>query len=164
MQRMMIVSAVCVLLAGCDYTVPLVKTSNTPIDAAVVGLWQRSGEGNKIESLLVLPLSKQEYMVVFPAGSKDAMFARGCLWRNEGATLVQLDWFGTAHGKLPEDNRTFQYATYTVDADTLSFRLLNPEVVAKDITSFDALINAIAANKDNPKLFREKMVFQKVKK
>ena len=163
MKSMMIVSVVCALLMGCDYTVPLVKTANTSIDAAVVGQWQRTGEDNKIESLLVLPLSKQEYLIVFPAGSKDAMFARGCLWRNDGTTLVQLDWFGTAQGKLPEDNRTFQYAAYTVDPGTLTFRLLNPEVVAKDITSSDALVKAIVANKDNPELYRKRMVFQKVK-
>lgn len=163
MKRMMIVSAVCLLLASCDYTVPLVKTANIPIDPALVGQWQRTGEDNKIESLLVLPLSKQEYLVVFPAGSKDAMFARGCFWRNDGTTWVQLDWFGTAQGELPEDNRTFQYATYTVESDTLTCRLLNPDVVAKDIASSDALVKAITANKDNPKLFRENMVFRKVK-
>jgi len=162
MKRMMIVSAVCALLAGCDYTVPLVKTANIPIDSAVVGQWQRTGQTNNIESLLVLPLSKQEYLVVFPAGSKNAMFARGCLWRNEGTTWVQLDWFGTAQGKLPEDNRTFQYAAYTVESDTLTCWLLNPEVVPKDITSSDALVKTVAANKSNPKLYREEMVFQKV--
>lgn len=162
MKRMMLVSAVCALLAGCDYTVPLVKTADVPIDAGVVGLWQRSSEDNKIETLLVLPLSKQEYLVVFPAGSKDAMFARACLWRKEDTTLVQLDWFGTAQGKLPEDSRTFQYMAHTVASDKLMLRLLNSDVVTKDISSSDALVKAIAANKEDPKLFREQMVFQKV--
>ncbi len=155
-------SAVCVLLAGCDYTAPLVGTANMPMDSAVVGVWRKTGADNKMERLLVLPLSKLEYLVVFPAGSKDAMFARGCLWRGEATTLVQLDWFGTAQGKLPEDNRTFQYVTYTVASNALTCRLLNPDVVAKDIASSDALIKAIADNKDNPKLFRDNMVFQKV--
>lgn len=161
MKKMMIVSAVCALLAGCDYTVPLVKTADMPIDPAVVGLWQRTGDDNKHEGLLVLPLNKREYLVVFPAGSKDAMFARGCLWRDGGATLVQLDWFGTGRGDLPEDKRTFQYAAYTVEPDTLSIRLLNPEVVAKDITSHDALVKAITDNRNDPKLFRAEMMFRK---
>lgn len=163
MKRMMIVSAVCVLLAGCDFTVPLVKTANLPMDPAVVGAWRRTGADNKSERLLVLPLSKQEYLVVFPAGSEDAMFARGCLWRDGDTPLVQLDWFGTGRGNLPDDDRTFQYATYTVDQDTLSIRLLNPEVVAKDIPSSDALVNAITEHKNHPDRFRETMVFQRIK-
>ena len=101
-------------MVGCDYKVPLVKTPTIGIDAAVVGLWERTDEDGKTESLLVLPLSKQEYLVVFPAGAKDAMFARGCLWRNGAVNLVQLDWFGTARGKVAEDNRTFQFVSYAV--------------------------------------------------
>ena len=164
MKRMMIVSAVCVLLAaGCDYTVPLVKTPNLPVDSAVVGLWRRTAGDNTGERLLVLPLSKQEYLVVFPAGTKDAMFARGCLWRDGDTPVVQLDWFGTGRGSLPDDHRTFQYATYALDQDTLSIRLLNPDVVAADITASDALADAVTDHKNHPDLFREKMVFEKIK-
>ena len=163
MKILMLMCVACALLAGCDYTVPLVKTPDAGIDAAVVGLWQRSGEDGKMESLLVLPLNKQEYLVVFPADSKDAMFARGCLWRSAAITLVQLDWFGTAQGNLPEDNRTFQFVSYAIKGDSIRLRLLNPDVVAKDVVSSDALAKAIADNKDNPKLFRDEMVFQKAK-
>jgi hypothetical protein len=163
MQKLMLMCVACALLAGCDYTVPLVKTPNAGVDAAIAGLWQRSGVGGKMESLLVLPLNKQEYLVVFPVGSQDAMFARGCLWRSAAITLVQLDWFGTAQGKLPEDNRTFQFVSYAIKGDSMGLRLLNPDIVAKDVTSSDALAKAIADNKDDPKLFRDEMVFQKVK-
>jgi hypothetical protein len=141
----------------------LIRTPEAAIDAAVVGLWQRAGASGQTESLLVLPLSPREYLVVFPAGSKDAMFARGCFWRNKALTLVQLDWFGTAQAKLPEDNRTFQYLSYAVEGSALKFRLLNPEVVPKDVGSSKALTKAILNNKDNPKLFRDDMVFQKAK-
>lgn len=163
MKRMIIVFTACVLLVGCDYNVPLVKTADIPIDAALLSLWQRPGDDNKIESLLVLPFNKHEYLIVFPSGEENAMFARGCLWRNENTTLVQLDWFGTARGEFPENKRTFQYAAYTIETDKLSVRLLNPDVVLRDIASSDELAKAIAANKDDPKFFREKMVFQRVK-
>ncbi len=163
MKRLMLICVTCALLAGCDYTVPLVKAPDAEIDAAVVGLWQRSREGGKKESLLVLPLNKQEYLVVFPVDSKEAMFARGCLWHSAAITLVQLDWFGTAEGKLPEDNRTYQFVSYAIKGDSIRLRLLNPDVVAKDVTSSDALAKAIADNKDNPERFRDEMVFQKAK-
>ena len=161
MKRIMLACIVGALLAGCDYTVPLVKSPDIAIDKAVVGLWQKPGEAGKTESLLVLPLGKQEYLVVYPAESKGAMFARGCLWRNDALTLVQLDWFGTGEGKLPEDNRTFQYVSYKVEGDSIRLRLLNPDVVGKDVAAPDVLAKAISDNKANPKLFRDEMVFQK---
>lgn len=163
MKKMLVVSAVCALLAGCDYTVPLVETAGMPIDVGVVGLWQRVDADNNSERLLVLPLNEREYLVVYPAESKEALFACGSLWRNEGFTLVQLDWFGTAQGKLPEDRRTFQYADYSLEADKLTLRLLNPEAVTRDAASTAALSAAIAANLKNPQLFRAAMVFSKVK-
>ena len=163
MKRLMLMCFACALLAGCDYTVPLVKTPDAGIDSAVVGLWQRSGEDGKMESLLVLPLNKQEYMVSFPAGSTNAMFARACLCRSAAATLVQLEWVGTAQGKLPEDNRVFQFAAYSVARDTITIRLLNADLVNRNVKSPAELAKAIADNKDKPDLFRNEMVFRKVK-
>lgn len=154
---------VCGMFAGCEYTVPLVKTPKLGIDSSVVGLWQRTKENKQKESLLVLPLNKQEYMVSFPAGSKGAMFARACLVRTADKTLVQLEWIGTAQGKLPEGNRVFQFAAYSVVGDTITVRMLNADVVKKDVKSTDELAKAIADNKDKPNLFRDKMVFTKVK-
>ena len=162
MMKLMVIVA-CGMLVGCDYTVPLVKTPEMGIDSGIVGLWQRSKEDGQKESLLVLPLSKQEYMVSFPAGSKDAMFARACLCRAADKTLVQLEWVGTAQCKLPEDNRVFQFAAYSVVGDTITVRMLNADVVKKDVKSTDELARAIADNKDKPDLLRDKMVFTKVK-
>ena len=163
MKRLLIVLA-CGLLAGCDYTVPLVTTPKIDIDRSVLGLWQRSTGDGEIEQLLVLPLDKREYLVSYPSGSKDSMFARACLCRAADQTLVQLKWFGTAEGKLPEDNRVYQFMTYSVSGDRMTVRLLNSEVVWKDVPSTRELATAIAANRDNPNLFKEGMVFTKVKK
>lgn len=154
----------CGLLVGCDYTVPLVQTPETDIDNAVLGLWQRTKENGKIEQLLVLPIEKREYLVSYPAESDNAMFARACLAQAGGKTVVQLKWFGTAEGNVPDDNRVFQYVTYSVSDDKLTFRLLNSEVVKKDVNSTDALAKAIAANTDKPQLFKEAVVFSKVAK
>ncbi len=150
------------LLLGCDYKVSLVETASEPIDPAVVGAWERTSEGGSVERLLILPISEQEYLVVFPEGASNALYARGHLWRHKDITLVQLDWFGTSRVDLPQDDRTFQYVSFSVDADTLTCRLLNPEVVDKDIRSSAALVEAIMENNDHPELYRPSMVFQKV--
>ncbi len=163
MKKVLLV-VVCVMLAGCEYTVPLVKTPEIEIDKSVVGLWERSKNNGQTERLLILPLGKHEYMVSYPAGSKDAMFARGCLWNGSDIPLVQLDWFGTAQAGLPDNDRTFQFATYTVEGDRVSVRLLNADVVKKDIKTSADLAKSIITNRAKPDLFKEAMVFTKVKK
>ncbi|MBI2440202.1 MAG: hypothetical protein HYV35_02405 [Lentisphaerae bacterium] len=162
-MRKAIILVACGLLAGCDYTVPLVKTPELEIQAEVIGLWQRTKADGQIEKVLVLPLGKREYLVSFPAGSPDAMFARACLCRSADRTLVQLEWLGTAQAKLLEDDRVFQFAAYTLSGDTLTIRLLNSDCVKKDAKSSDELAKALLHNKDNPDLFRNEMVFSKVK-
>jgi len=161
MKKLMVLAA-CAILAGCDYTVPLAQTPQMEIDKAVVGLWERTKADGKTERLLVLPLSRHEYLVSFPANGNDAMFARACRCSGAGQTLIQLEWIGTAQGKLPEENRVFQFAAYSVAGDTLRVRMLNSDVVKKDVKSAEALARAIAESKDSPDLFRDEMTFSKV--
>lgn len=163
MKKLLIV-LLCGLLPGCEYTVPIVTTPETAIDNSVVGLWQRTKEDGQAEQLLVLPLDKREYLVSFPANVKDTMFARACLCRANDLTLVQLKWFGTAEAKLPDDNRVFQFVTYSVTSNKVTVRLLNSDVVKKEVASTEELIKAIAANRDKPDLFKDEMVFTKVSK
>ena len=147
------------VLAGCDYKVPLAEKPELPIDMHLLGAWERTTPEGAIQRLLVLPLGKNEYLVSFPAGSRDAMFARASLCKTAGLTLLQLDWFGTAQGDTPEDGRVYQYASYSVKDDTLKGRLLNADVVDRDVSSAAGLSAAIEANRDNPKLFRDAWEF-----
>jgi hypothetical protein len=154
----------CALLAGCDYTVPLTTAPAMELDKSLLGLWENSTEDNKIDQLLVLPLDAKEYLVSFPSGDKDGMFARACLCRAGDKTLVQLKWFGTADGKLPEDNRVYQYASYAVEGGKLTVRFLNTEVVSKNAASTEELAGFIAANGDKTNLFKAGTIFTKVNK
>jgi hypothetical protein len=163
-MKKLLITLICGLLVGCDYTVPLVTTSEIEIDKSVLGLWQTTTEDGKTERLLVLPLDKNEYLVSYPSNGEDGMFARACLCRTDNKTLVQLKWFGTAEGKTPDDNRVFQFASYSISDDKLTIRLLNPDVVSKDVATTKELAKSIAANRDKPNLFKEGMVFTKVSK
>jgi hypothetical protein len=163
MKKWLIVLA-CGLLAGCDYTVPLLKTPGREIDKSVLGLWLAKTDDGKIEQLLVLPLAKNEYLVSYPSDAKDGMFARACLCRTDDKTLVQLKWLGTAEGKVPDDERVFQFLSYSISGDKLTVRLLNTDAVNKDVASTKELAKSIAANRDNPNLFKEGVVFTKVSK
>jgi hypothetical protein len=161
-MKNLMIGILCVLLAGCDYTVLLVSKPTIAIDRAPVGLWQRTAKNNQTEHLLVVPLDKQEYLVSFPSRSEDAMFARACLAKVADMTLVQLKWFATGQARLPDDDRVYQYASYSVKGNKLTVRLLNSDIIKKDVTSTAELVKAIIANKDATNLFRESMVFTKV--
>lgn len=150
------------LLAGCEYTVPLTTTPEIEIDRSILGLWRRSTEDGRTEQLLVLPLDKHEYLVSYPSGAKDAMFARACLCRAADMTLVQLKWFGTAEAILPGDDRVFQFMNYSIDGDRLTVRLLNSQIANKNAASTEELAKSIVANRDKPTLFKDSMVFRKV--
>lgn len=161
--RVMMTALSLTFLAGCDYTVSLVNAPELPVDQALVGAWSRADGNERTERLLVLPLGANEYLVSFPAGEKNAMFARACLCRAEDRTLVRLTWFGTAQGVVPTDGRVFQYAAYSVKGDTLYVSLLNADLVKRNAATSEALHQAIAANRDSPDLFREAMSFKKEK-
>ncbi len=163
MKRLMLVIA-CGILVGCDYTVPLVRTPEMKIDPSVLGLWERTKEDGDKESLVVLPLGQQEYLVSFPSESIDAMFARACLCVCAGKTLVQLEWIGSAQGSRPEGGRAFQYAMYSIKGESIAVRMLNTEVVKKEVNSSVELAKLITDNKDAHDLFGNEMVLKKVKK
>lgn len=155
---------ICLLAAGCDYTVPLAKAPAMDIDRRLVGLWERTQADNKLEQILVLPLGAREYLVSFHPADPDGIFAKGCLVKCAGKLLVQLEWFGTARGKTPDDPRVYQFAAYTVKGDELTVDLLNAAAIGRDFKATDELVAAIEANRDNAELFREPMVFTKVNK
>lgn len=161
-MRTWMVIVVCGLLAGCDYTVPLAKTPEMGIDAAMVGLWQRVQDNGQTERLLVLPLGEKEFMVSFPAGVPNAMFARACLCRGGDEPLVQLEWIGTAQAELPGDGRVFQFAKVKVSGDTITVWLLNADLVKREVKTSAELATSIADNRHRPDLFRAEMVFRKV--
>jgi hypothetical protein len=146
--------------------VPLVEKPEIKIDRAPIGVWQQSSDDNEADPdrLLVLPLGETEYLVSFPAETRKAMFARACLAKIGGETLVQLRWFGTAQADLATDSRVYQYAVFSVVKDTLSVRLLNTDVVPKTVKTSEELARAIAEGMDQPDLFREPMIFQRVEK
>lgn len=148
--------------AGCDYTVPLVGKAYRDIDRALVGSWGRTNENGQAEQLLVLPLGLREYLVSYPAGAPHALFARGCVWVGSGMTLVQLDWFGNARGGTPDDAKTFQYASYQLEAEVLRVRLLNTDLIPGPFTNGAELAAAISTHRDDPALFRAPMEFSRI--
>ena len=161
-MKRILAGVLALLLAGCDYTVALVDTPTIRIDGAILGLWERTTPDGETERMLVLPMNEREVLVAFPAGSENAMYARTCLWQGAGMTLAQLDWIGNARGSIPDDGRSFQYASYAVKDDEVRIRMLNPDVVSNRISNRDELVKAIGEAAADPDLFHDERVFRKV--
>ena len=152
---------VCAMLVGCDFTVPLVTTPALDIDRAIMGVWARTNGQNQTERLLVLPLDQRQYLVAYPAGEAHTMYAKGCLAKCADKTFVQLEWFGTAEGKEPDDTRVYQLVTYALKGDELTVRIVNTDVVRKDAKTSADLAKSIEENKAKPDLLGDPMVFKK---
>ncbi|MDD4540436.1 MAG: hypothetical protein PHT80_15615 [Lentisphaeria bacterium] len=150
------------LLVGCDYHVALVTTPDQPLQPGLIGLWQRQDDAGHKELLQVLPLDKHQYLIVFPAGQKDSLYARACHWRNDALPMVQITWLGSTE-PIAADAPPYQYARWTLAGDTLTVQLLNPEQISAGTRSSTALANSITANADDPMIFREAMSFHRQK-
>jgi hypothetical protein len=148
--------------AACDYTVRLTPEPKVDVDPAWLGVWEMRPEAGAPERLLLLPLGPREYLMSYPAGKPDAMFARVCRTGAGENDPMQITWIGTAKGKVPEDGRVYQYAAAALKNGVLTVRLINGEATGRDAKTADELSAAIAAAKDKPELYRAAMVFRKV--
>ena len=158
---MVLVLIACLATVGCDFTVPLSTTPGPEIDKSLVGLWVRGQSTNQVERLLILPFDMHSYMIAFPAHKSDGLFAKATPCLCSGKTLVQLQWIGTAGGRLPDDDRIYQIVSYALAGDALSIRLVNTAVIDKGITSSAELARAIAENIGRADLFDEPLVFKR---
>ncbi|MDZ7827608.1 MAG: hypothetical protein U5R48_18195 [Gammaproteobacteria bacterium] len=124
----------------------------------MLGLWT-ARDGDSTRRLLILPLGPNEYLLSFPAGSDHALFARATPVKVDGRVLVQLRWLGSVAGKLPEDDRVYQYGRYRLTPEGLETGLVDPEVVPKDITTSAELRASLRAHLDDPARLHQTRTF-----
>ncbi len=171
MLKSLLFAIISLLLAGCDFTVPLSGKPEMAIDGRALGLWERVKPNGETERLLVMALNEREYILSWPKDAETELFARAHLFEFSGKTLVQLQWFGNSDGDAPDDDRVFgavqdddrvfQIAAYTMTGNALEIQLLNADLIGKDFQSSDELARALESNNDNPALFRDEMIFKK---
>jgi hypothetical protein len=162
-MRQILLAWALVAMAGCDFSTPLVTAPEMNIDPALTGLWRTSGEDGQSADLLVLPWSKREYLVSYLAGTGNSLFARAALWQGGEARLLQLDWFGTARGTVPDSSKTFQFARFALEGDTLKVELVQPTDELKGLTAQEDLARALREQWKTPELFSETLVFKRIR-
>ena len=161
-MKALFVCALCILTAGCVYEVPLATESRQEVNRQLLGLWQTVSDDGTVNTLLVLPWGDREYLVEYPCRLEDGLFFRAFVAQTGETPIMQFRLLGTAKGQLPENRSVYHYGTFRVDARELVLRLINPDVVSKDLASSAALAQAISDNREHPALFNNQTVFRRV--
>lgn len=158
---------VCVLgllVAGCVYEAPLSNEPQQAVDKALLGKWQTTDRDGKVQELLVLPLGPKEYLVHYPSNAKDGIFFRAFVAQGGEVPIMQFQALGTAAGDVPDNARVYHFGTFRVDGSQVVLRLLNSELISPELKTTEALAKALADQRQNPALFGEATVFQKLAK
>lgn len=146
------------LFTGCDYAVRLADAPQGEIPPAWLGVWDQQDVHPESNRLVLLPMGSNELFLSFPAGADESMYARAIPIKAAGLDLMQLTWIGNAKGKTIEKS-PYQYALVVMRETDLVVRLINADQIARTAKAPEELIAAIAAAKDDPKLWRKEMVF-----
>ena len=145
-----LLTAIALLLAGCNYDVPLTARATRNVDERLLGVWL-GGEHGK-DTLVVRSLDESNYVVAMDHD----------LYR-----AYHSDFAGTAFLSVQELNhdRLYTYVTATLSADgnQLTVRTVSAKVLPESIKSRTALQKLIQANLANPALYGDPAVFTRKK-
>ena len=151
-------------LTGCEYEVPLVEKKDIPVDEAILGLWEQvpgKDETGSPQEMLVLKYTDTEYLVHYPTG-KDGMYFRAYPIKIDGKIYVQTQLIGTRDGNIEKKDRRYHVVSYKLSDGQFEMRILNADLVDKNLTDSAKLMEAFLKNKDNKDLFKEPGKFRKV--
>jgi hypothetical protein len=135
-----------ILLAGCDYDVPLSQTAFAPANPALAGTWiEPSGETSPV--LMEVQTDGTEYRVAYTSDG-DILNFKGFQVSANGMDLIQLELQNAQTNK-------YLFVKYELTPEGLIFYRLNPEVVSAKCQNSEELLNSIAVHRNNPLLFTE---------
>ena len=161
----LLVTAV-LLLAGCVYESPVTAEHTIPIDRSVLGVWRSVPEKGKEPGdvrMMVLRYSDTEYLVHYPAG-KDGLYYRGYPVQVGKVSCVQLEVIGTEDGPLDKDAKElFCVVSYSLANGELEVKVLNTDLVGKELKNSEALRGAFLEYQGDKDLFTGPARFGRVK-
>jgi hypothetical protein len=135
------------LLAGCDYDVPLTEKPSGPIDQKLLGNWL-SPEG----WMMVRSFDADHYVVSY----------NGAIYRGWHSTVAGRS-FITLHS-LDAQSPKFTYVSYSLGNDQrrLDVRVVRDEVLSKEIKDSAAMRKALEQVVPNPALLTEVTPFTRM--
>lgn len=141
MRRVFAVAVSAVLLLSCDYTLPLTEEPTRKVNPALLGTWAPLEEQD--EAMTVRMYDDHHYVIA----------TKGDLYRAHHTDVAGLPLISVQN--LNDSDRKWLYVVWKLSADgsELTMRSVNVSVVPDGTR--ESILEAIAANRDNPKLFND---------
>ena len=147
-------AALCLLVAGCNYDVPLTAQPTRKVDARLLGDWVGVDQHDQREELMhVRQLDDSTYVV-----SMDHDIYRAFHSDFTDTAFVSVQ-------DLNSDERKYVYFVWQLSADgaQLSLKGVSNKVVPEETKGREALQKLIKANLANPKLYGDEIKFTRMK-
>lgn len=142
------------LLAGCDYEIPLSLTPSAPANPALAGKWNEQSTGGNPASIEI-KISAKSYDVVYTNEGKALTF-KGLAIKAAGLNMVQLEW---QEPDAAESKNKYLFAKYELTTNSLFIYCLNPNVVSAKCQTTEEMLSDLSTHRNNPFLFKEPMIF-----
>lgn len=139
-------------LAGCNYDFPLTEQPTHAVDARLLGHWVAHDPDNGKEMVMnVRRLDDTSYVV----GLDDD------LYRASHSDFAGLALVSVQNLQEGSDDRKYVYFQWQLSADgsQLTLRSVSPKVVPEETKTAAEARQLIEANRANPALFRDPLVF-----
>jgi hypothetical protein len=149
-MKKLLLPAILILLAGCDYEVPLSQTASAPANQALAGSWSQQ-DGDK-QYRMNIQTSGNDYVVTYGEAEGTPLTLKGFEVSAAGLNLIQLKLQGA-------ETATYLFVKYELTADSLSVCRLNPDVVSAKCQTAGELTADIEVHRRNPFLFSAPLRF-----
>lgn len=146
-----LLSLALILLAGCEYDVPLAKTAAFSADTELAGNWiGKDSDGKEVPMEIQVDGSK--YKVIYGGPESDSLSFTGFEVRAAGLHLIQLALQDSGISK-------FLFVKYELTPEGLNVYRLSPDVVSSKCQTTEELAADLEIHRNNPFLFDEPLKF-----
>lgn len=147
-----LLTAACLVLAGCNYDSPLTAKPTQPVNEKLLGDWQSvDKDTGKTEVMHVRRLDDSNYVVAMD----------GDIYRAFHSDFAGVAFISVQDLQVGREDHKFVYFTWQLSADgaQLTLRGVSIKVVPEETKGRSAIQKLIKANLQNPKLFTDAPVF-----
>jgi len=154
------------LLSACIYDFPITEKHVIPFDSALLGNWEwvptEPDDTDDWGGLRMRRFSDTEILVLH-YDEESEMYFRAYAFEIEGTSGLQLEFLGDDHSPVEHDGENrYSVVSYEIDADEITVKWLNTDLVDEDLGSGEALRQIVVENKDRRDLFTEPVRFKKI--
>ena len=150
-MKKILLSAMLLLLTGCDYEVPLSQTAASEADPALAGTWTGRSSDRK-PAAMEIKTSGTGYTATYTEDG-NSIILKGFGVSAAGLHLIQLELQNADH------QNKYLFVKYELTPEGLAVHRLNPEVVSTKCKTTEELLGDIAVHRQNPLLFSEPLKF-----